>query len=84
MRIQKRYYILSLLLFGMFNYASAQRDTTLNREVEVTKEYNPTISDADKINDMPKINEEEPKKPAFNYSIFSQPISRIINMESLI
>jgi hypothetical protein len=54
--------------------SSAQRDTTLNREVEVVKSFKPTIQDAHKINDMPKIEETEHKKPAFNYSIKSEPI----------
>src|SRR5690606_883799 len=54
--------------------ASAQRDTTLNREVEVVKSFKPTIQDAHKINDMPKIDETEHQKPTFNYSIKSEPV----------
>ncbi len=54
--------------------SSAQRDTTLNREVEVVKSFKPTIQDAHKINDMPKIEETEHQKPTFNYSIKSDPI----------
>lgn len=52
----------------------AQRDTTLSREVEVTKAYKPTISNANKINEMPKIDESEHQLPKFNYNIQSQPI----------
>ena len=54
--------------------ASAQRDTTLNREVEVVKSFKPTIQDVHKINDMPKIDETEHQKPTFNYSIKSEPV----------
>ena len=36
---------------GFVLQASAQRDTTLTQEVEVVKAYNPTIADANKIND---------------------------------
>ncbi len=59
---------------GIVLIANAQRDTTLNREVEVVKSFKPTIQDAHKINDMPKIEETEHQKPTFNYSIKSEPI----------
>jgi hypothetical protein len=59
---------------GIALFANAQRDTTLNREVEVVKSFKPTIQDAHKINDMPKIEETEHQKPTFNYSIKSEPI----------
>lgn len=52
----------------------AQRDTTINREVEVVKSFQPTIQDAHKIYEMPKIEEAEIQKPTFNYSISSQPV----------
>ncbi len=65
---------LLIALSGITLIANAQRDTTLNREVEVVKSFKPTIQDAHKINDMPKIEETEHQKPTFNYSIKSQPI----------
>ncbi len=61
----------------------AQRDTTLNREVEVVKAYQPTISDANKISSMPKIEDEQPEKPVFNYSIFSQPVYQTFSVNTL-
>jgi hypothetical protein len=65
--------ILSLLL-GAGN-AVAQKDSTkLKQEVEVTKAYQPTILDAVKINDIPKINTEQTETPTFDYSIYSKPI----------
>ena len=67
-------YILLLFLLGSATIVFAQRDTTLTQEVEVVKAYKPSISDANKINDMPKMDEEQPQKPTFNYSIFSQPV----------
>jgi hypothetical protein len=76
-------YFLSLLLVGTVSVANAQQDTSLTREVEVIKAYNPTISDANKINDMPKIDEEEPQKPTFNYSIFSQPVYSTFSVNEL-
>ncbi len=64
-----------LIAFGSIAlFANAQRDTTLNREVEVVKSFKPTIQDAHKINDMPKIEETEHQKPTFNYNIKSEPI----------
>ena len=76
-------YFLSFLLIGTVSVANAQQDTSLTREVEVIKAYNPTISDANKINDMPKIDEEEPQKPTFNYSIFSQPVFSTFSVNEL-
>lgn len=56
------------------NTAFAQRDTSLTREVEVVKAFKPTLMDAQKINEMPKIEEIERQKPAFDYNISSNPI----------
>lgn len=53
----------------------AQKDTTrLRQEVEVTKAYQPTVNEAIKINDIPKIKTEPAETPAFDYSIYSKPI----------
>ena len=67
-------YFIVILFIGAATLANAQtRRDTLNREVEVTKAYTPTISDANKLNSMPEIKEEESQKPNFNYNIKSQP-----------
>ncbi|TNF40005.1 MAG: hypothetical protein EP310_09655 [Bacteroidetes bacterium] len=62
---------------------SAQRDTTINREVEVVKSFQPTLQDANKIYDMPKIDEVEIQKPGFNYNINSQPVSNAFAVNPL-
>ena len=68
-------YFIIILLTGTSVLAKAQtKRDTLNREVEVTKAYTPTISDANKLNSMPEIEEEEAQKPTFNYNIKSQPV----------
>jgi hypothetical protein len=55
--------------------ASAQKDTVrLRQEVEVSKNYQPTVSEAEKINDIPKIKTEQTEPPTFDYSIFSRPV----------
>lgn len=41
----------------------------IKKEVEVVKPYEPIVSDAYKINILPKINDSVVIKPAFNYSI---------------
>ncbi|MBT3382257.1 MAG: hypothetical protein HN778_13700 [Prolixibacteraceae bacterium] len=76
-------YIVLVLLIGATTEVAAQRDTTLSQEVEVFKAYKPSISDADKINEMPKIDDAEHQKPTFNYSIFSQPIYNTFSVNTL-
>jgi hypothetical protein len=66
--------VLLITIIGIPGWASAQRDTTLNREVEVVKSFTPTLLDVHKINDLPKIKDTEPKKPVFDYNISSQPV----------
>ncbi|MDX9883634.1 MAG: hypothetical protein RBS73_16355 [Prolixibacteraceae bacterium] len=51
-----------------------QQDAKLKQEVEVTKAYRPSVSDAFKINDIPQIKEEKTGKPVFEYSISSEPV----------
>lgn len=74
MKITNLTYILFLLSLLVSQTGFGQTDTTITQEVEVIKAYKPTISDANKINDMPVIRESEHQKPVFNYSIFSQPV----------
>ncbi len=62
------------LFFGAVN-AMAQKDTLkLKQEVEVVKAYQPSISAAQKINDIPQIKAEQTEAPTFDYSIFSKPV----------
>ncbi len=76
-------YLLALLLLVSAVKTFAQRDTSLTQEVEVVKSYTPSITDANKINEMPQIEESEQKKPTFNYSIFSQPIFNTFSVNTL-
>lgn len=67
--------LLFVALFSGAGHAMAQKDTTkLRQEVEVTKAYQPTINEAVKINDIPKIVSEQTEVPAFDYSIYSKPV----------
>ncbi|MBN2637446.1 MAG: hypothetical protein JXR61_14320 [Prolixibacteraceae bacterium] len=76
-------YILLLILAIISAPVVAQRDTTLTQEVEVFKSFKPTISDANKINDMPKADQTEHQKPTFNYRIISRPIFNTFSVNSL-
>ena len=75
--------VLLIILIVSAIAATAQRDTSLTREVEVTKAFKPTISDAHKINEMPKIDETEHQQPKFDYSIYSQPILSTFSVNPL-
>lgn len=53
-----------------------QRDTTkLNQNVEVVKPYKPSISNANKVNQLPVIEDTTRFTPEFKYSIESHPIT---------
>lgn len=74
MQIRSKYIFLILFIAMAFvSKAQNQRDT-LRREVEVTKAYTPTVSDANKLNSMPEMDETEHQKPTFDYKIKSQPV----------
>ncbi|WP_159517392.1 hypothetical protein [Sunxiuqinia indica] len=78
------FYHISLLLltFILVNPASAQKDSTkLRQEVEVVKAYQPSVSDAFKINDIPQIKDDKREKPTFDYKINSQPVFSTFEVE---
>ena len=75
-------YIFLFMFVVSATAAWAQQDT-LRQEVEVTKAYKPTISDANKLNSMPTIDETEHQKPTFNYNINSQPVFSTFSVNPL-
>ncbi|MDR2911601.1 MAG: hypothetical protein LBV47_09635 [Bacteroidales bacterium] len=83
MVIKNNISILTMFFIGFSFNVVAQRDTLITQEVEVVKTYNPTIASADKINDMPVINEGEQQKPTFNYSIYSQPVYSNLSVNAI-
>jgi len=76
-------YIFILLFILALSEAYGQQDTTLRQEVEVKRAYRPTITDANKINEMPTIDETKQQVPTFNYSIKSQPIINTFSVNQL-
>ena len=76
------YILISLLLVFTNLQVTAQRDSTrLRQEVEVVKAYQPSVSDAFKINDIPKVKDEKREKPSFEYQINSQPVFSTFDLE---
>ena len=77
MKIKEIYKITLLiasLIVGSLN-VMAQKDTIkLKQEVEVSKNYQPSVLDVEKINDIPKIKAEQTEPPTFDYSIYSKPV----------
>ncbi|MEI6143490.1 MAG: hypothetical protein WCP85_29710, partial [Mariniphaga sp.] len=66
---------ISLLFVLSMEYTVAQKDTTkLNQEVEVVKAYRPSISNANKVNILPVIDDTTRFVPEFKYSIESKPV----------
>jgi hypothetical protein len=60
----------TILLFANCTFHSAiKAQTPIKKEVEVVKPYEPVISDAYKINVLPKINDSVIIKPSFEYNI---------------
>lgn len=74
---------LLLIISSISTDAYAQRDTLLRQEVEVVKSFSPASMDAEKINEIPAIREEQHQKPTFNYSIFSQPVVSSFSVQTL-
>ena len=79
---KKIIYIFLFIFSVSASMAFAQQDT-LTQEVEVTKAYKPTISDAQKLNSMPTIEETEHQKPTFNYRINSLPVYSTFSVNPL-
>lgn len=76
-------YSTALLLICFLNVeVIAQQDSTsLKQEVEVVKAYQPSISDAFKINDIPQIKDNKKDKPNFNYQIKPQAVFSTFELE---
>lgn len=59
--------ILGLLsAFGL--HAQALQDTTLTRQLELQREFNPTLQDANKINSLPVVREPQVRKANTDYA----------------
>ena len=62
--------ILGLLsAFGL--HAQALQDTTLTRQLELQREFNPTLQDANKINSLPVVREPQVRKANTDYAAWT-------------
>jgi hypothetical protein len=79
--MKRKVKIFTVLFFTISNLVGySQTDSILNKQVEVIKAYQPTISDANKIITSPKINDTIKYSPVFEYKIKSTlvPVSKSI------
>lgn len=79
MNTLKMKYILSListaLITLMVSSYSFGQDDKLNKEVQVVRPYEPSISDAFKINLLPKIDDTLKQVPMLNYNLIQRPFA---------
>ncbi len=76
--ILKQTTVLLSVFMGSFLSASAQQaetDTTIARNIEIVREYNPVIQEAGKINVMPELKDIEAKKIRTNFAVRTHPFS---------
>lgn len=66
-------YMVGALMCGasVASAQTAQTDTTISRDIEIVKEYNPVIKEAGKINTMPELKTIETKKITPSYSVWT-------------
>ncbi len=78
--------IITYISFFMFslNSFSQNKEKKLNKNVKVVNEYNPIISDANKINKMPSENNNlKPTKINFNYSIIPKSFFKNLGIDTI-
>jgi len=73
----KQFFILSILFFGLTAWSQErEKDTIDTQVVNVIKPYTPTISDAFKVKEVPKVDQDTTlKKRPVRYNIFSIPVA---------
>ena len=69
-------FLLVALLSGFVLAGNAQKDSTkLNQQVEVVKAYKPSVSNAQKMNLLPDVNDTTKFRPDLNYQTIGHPIT---------
>lgn len=69
MNIDKKSWIVIIAVLFSFPLFSQTSEEEIKKEVQVVQEYNPIISDAFKINEMPSENDDEVAPIVFDYKI---------------
>ncbi len=80
--LKVKYIPFTVLLFIMVFRIEAQE--TINQDVKVVREYNPTISDAFKINEMPSQSDTLKANPLFRYHLKGKAIITAPEMVPLV
>jgi len=68
--MKKRYIIMAALAFSAGLFAQTQ-DSLLQRQLELERDFNPSLLDADKINSLPALREPVVQKANTNYSTWA-------------
>lgn len=73
----KSLYIASIIILSASSLAAQTKkdSTTLNREMLLEREYNPTIRDASRLNFLPEVKEPAAKRSAVEFSNFAVPFA---------
>ena len=84
-KIMIKYSITAFALLASFavnaqDSDSLNSDPNLQKTVHVITEYEPSISDANRINNLPQLEDTLTVKPTFKYSIVSKPIHPIFEV----
>ncbi|MBK8805493.1 MAG: hypothetical protein IPO21_02115 [Bacteroidales bacterium] len=83
------YILFLLIVFFSFQLQAQEKkqDTvlveSLNKSVMVISEYRPSVSDANKINQLPQAEDTMSTKPVFQYSIESSPVSTTFSLKEI-
>ncbi|HDP54735.1 MAG TPA: hypothetical protein ENN24_03505, partial [Bacteroidetes bacterium] len=67
--------IASIGLATLYVNSSFAQDDKLTKEVQVVRPYEPTISDAFKINELPKVDDTISVSPSFSYNLTMRPVA---------
>ncbi len=74
---------LTVVLAGSKTFAQEEEGDKLNQNVVVVKEFEPTVSDAFKISDLPRIIDTTSVNASFNYMIRSQQLNTDFSLEDI-
>ncbi len=83
-QMKKVIYIISLAFLTATATAQEKRDSVFTQDVNIVREYVPTIKDAGKINTLPAIEKPEPiEKNNVKYSTWASPLSADFDLQTL-
>lgn len=72
-----------LLIFSLFYFSLLAQEVSDNEEITVVAPYQPTVSEAFKINVSPRVPDEQLKKPDFNYNILTKEFKSVPELEPI-